>query len=88
MCVDYWKLNKMTIKNKYSLPRIDDLMDQLHGSSVFSKIDLRSGFRSFVGQWYVLAIVASWCYDSAVKAGSLAKAARAGSGVIPMVVVL
>jgi len=40
LCVDYRQLNKMTIKNKYPLPRIDDLMDQLHGSSVFSKIDL------------------------------------------------
>jgi len=43
-CVDYSQLNKMTIKNKYPLPRINDLMDQLHGSSVFSKIDLRSGY--------------------------------------------
>ena len=44
LCVDYMQLNKMTIKNKYPLPRIDDLMDQLHGSSVFSKIDPRSGY--------------------------------------------
>jgi len=43
LCVDYGQLNKMTIKNKYPFPRIDDLMDQLHGSSVFSKIDLRLG---------------------------------------------
>jgi len=42
LCVDYGQLNKMTIKNKYLFPRIDDLMDQLHGSAVFSKIDLRS----------------------------------------------
>ena len=48
MCVDYWQLNKMTIKNKYSLLRIDDLMDQLHGSSVFSKIDLRSGYHQIL----------------------------------------
>ena len=40
--VDYRQLNKMTMKNKYPLPRIDDLFDQLKGASVFSKIDLRS----------------------------------------------
>ncbi|XP_057745441.1 uncharacterized protein LOC130963328 [Arachis stenosperma] len=40
LCVDYQKLNKITVKNKYPLPRIDDLMDQLQGASVFSKIDL------------------------------------------------
>nr|KYP60466.1 Transposon Ty3-I Gag-Pol polyprotein [Cajanus cajan] len=44
LCVDYWKLNKLTIKNKYPLLRIDDLMDQLRGALVFSKIDLRSGY--------------------------------------------
>ena len=43
LCVDYRKLNKMTVKNKYPLPRIDDLFDQLKGASVFLKIDLRSG---------------------------------------------
>ena len=40
LCVDYRQLNKMTVKNKYLLPRIDDLFDQLKGASVFSKIDL------------------------------------------------
>ena len=40
LCVDYRQLNKMTMKNKYPLPRIDDLFDQLKGVSVFSKIDL------------------------------------------------
>ena len=40
MCVDYWSLNEVTIKNKYPLPRIDELFDQLRGACVFSKIDL------------------------------------------------
>ncbi|GJR38454.1 putative reverse transcriptase domain-containing protein [Tanacetum coccineum] len=44
MCIDYWELNKLTVKNRYPLPRIDDLFDQLHGSSDYSKIDLRSGY--------------------------------------------
>ena len=44
LCIDHRQFNKMTIKNQYSLPRIDDLFDQLRGATVFSKIDLRSGY--------------------------------------------
>jgi hypothetical protein len=44
LCVDYCVLNEVTIKNKYPLPRIDDLFDQLRGACVFSKIDLRSRY--------------------------------------------
>ena len=44
MCIDYQQINKVTIKNKYPLSRIEDLFDQLKGANVFSKIDLRSGY--------------------------------------------
>ena len=44
LCVDYRQLNKLKVKNKYLLPIIDDLFDQLKGASIFSKIDLPSGY--------------------------------------------
>ena len=44
LCIDYQQLNRVTIKNRYPLPRIDDLFDQLRGARVYSKIDLRTGY--------------------------------------------
>ena len=44
MCIDYWELNKLMVKNRYPLPRINDLFNQLQGASWFSKIDLRLGY--------------------------------------------
>jgi hypothetical protein len=48
LCIDYYELNRVTIKNKYPLPRMGDLFDQLKGASVFSKIDLLSGYHLLV----------------------------------------
>ncbi|KAA3481003.1 DNA/RNA polymerases superfamily protein [Gossypium australe] len=47
LCTDFWQLNKVTVKNKYSLPHIDDLFDQLKGGIVFSNKDLRFGYYQF-----------------------------------------
>ncbi|GJU91661.1 putative reverse transcriptase domain-containing protein [Tanacetum coccineum] len=48
MCIDYRELNKLIVKNRYPLPRIDDLFDQLQGSSVYSKTDLRYGYHQLI----------------------------------------
>ena len=48
LCIDYRQLNKVIVKNKYPLLRIDDLFDQMRGSKVFSKIDLRSGYPHYL----------------------------------------
>ena len=54
MCIDYRKINKVTVKNRYPLPRIEDIFYQLKGASIFSKIDLQS-------RYYQLRVKMSMC---------------------------
>ena len=64
MCIDHHQINKFTIKNKYPLLRIDDLLDQLQRSSFFSKIDLRSGYHQLRDREKdILKTVSRTCYD-------------------------
>ena len=48
MCIDYWTLNKILVKNIYPLPRIDELIDSLKGSKFFTKLDLKSGYHQIL----------------------------------------
>jgi hypothetical protein len=48
LCIDYWALNKITVRNRYMIPQIDDLLDQLIGDNYFSKIDIKSGYRQIL----------------------------------------
>nr|GFA24811.1 hypothetical protein [Tanacetum cinerariifolium] len=63
MCIDYRELNKLTVKNRYPLPRIDDLFNQLQGSSVYSKIDLRFGYHQLQISEEDIPITAFWTSD-------------------------
>nr|GFC18516.1 putative reverse transcriptase domain, ribonuclease H-like domain, aspartic peptidase domain protein [Tanacetum cinerariifolium] len=60
MCIDYKELNKLTVKNRYPLSRMEDLFDQIQGSSVYSKIDLRSGYHQLRIREEDIPITAFW----------------------------
>ena len=64
LCIDYRQLNKVTIKNRYPLPRINDLFDQSQGASVFSKIDLRLGYHQLkIKEINIPKTAFRTCYD-------------------------
>ncbi|XP_073121354.1 uncharacterized protein [Henckelia pumila] len=70
LCIDYRELNRVTVKNKYPLPRIEDLFYQLQGASVFSKIDLRSGYhqlRPYLDQFFIVFIDDILIYSKSVE---------------------
>lgn len=60
LCIDYHGLNKVAVKNKYPLPRIDELLDQLKGYVIFSKIDPRSGYHQLKIREQDVPITAFW----------------------------
>ena len=63
LCIDYRQLNKVTVKNKYSFPRMDDLFDQMRGAKVFSKIDLRYGYHQVrIKDEDIMDIMILWWY--------------------------
>ena len=62
MFIDFRELNKKTMKNRYLIPRIDELMDELHGSKFFSKIDLRSGYHKIRMREEDIPIIAFKCH--------------------------
>ena len=65
LCIDYRQLNRVTIKNRYPLPRIDDLFEQLRGTQVYSKIDLRTGYHQLrVGDTDIPKAAFKMCYGN------------------------
>ncbi|GJY26366.1 putative reverse transcriptase domain-containing protein [Tanacetum coccineum] len=78
MCIDYRELNKFTVKNRYPLPRIDDLFDQLQGSRVYSKIDLRSGYHQLRVREEYISKTASGLMSIGGREGSVLMHPRAG----------
>jgi hypothetical protein len=67
MCIDFWALNKKMIKNRYPIPRIDELLDELHRSIYFTKIDLRSGYHQIKMREEDISKIAFRCHYSHYK---------------------